>query len=794
MNASESNIRIAKNTVIIYIRMAVTIVAGLICSRLVLQALGASDVGIYSAVGSTVALVAVITGALSITTIRFMNIELGKPDGQPTRMFNICHVIHLCGAALLFILLETIGLWYIRYHLNVPVGKEYDAMFVFQVSTIVACLGIANVPFQSIFTVHEKFGTVALIDIINALVKLLLISLLFLLENKDHGLRIYAVMMSVSTWISFLVYHILGSCKWPSIVRWQPVKGWSNYKEVLVFSNYNFLASSAVIARSQGSNMLINAFFGTTVNAAFYYANTVQNYVNQFLANFDTAAAPQIAQSIGKGDENRAVELTQRVCRICILMFLLLFFPLWSNLDFVLHLWLGSNIPEDTLVMCRCTLLVAAVSSSSAGLVQLINAYGRIKWYKITGAALFLLCLPVGYYLFKTGYPAFTIIISFIIADFINRIFQFSLLHHQFGLNVLSFAKEAFARPLLVCLVMVLFLKLYSFLPLTTTLASLAGLLFTFAVTSIAIVFLGLNKQERKRIRKSLGKKWTEWEWDHRHRQRIQRVWKRTFGTKIDWNNPKDLNEKIQWLICYTDTSLWTRLSDKIQVRDYVREKGLGNMLVPMLGTWKRSADIPYDQLPEKFVLKCNHDSGSTHIIDSNTDREQVNEELDHALTVLLGYKYGETFYNPIPPTILAEEYLDSGTERPVDYKIWCLDGKAYCIFTCHGRTKHHLYINVFSTSWEPRTDVCLYSDHFRDGEFQAPRPQHLEEMLKAAETLAQGFPEVRVDFYEVNGKLYFGEMTFASASGMMEYFTKDFLLEMGSHVTLPSNNQKGKK
>ena len=781
-----SNIRIVKNTVVIYIRMAVTILVGLVCSRLVLQALGASDVGIYSAVGSAVALVSVITGALAATTIRFMNIELGKAGGNPSRMFNICHVIHLCGAAILFILLETIGLWYIHFHLNVPPGKGPDAMFVFQVSTIVACLGIANVPFQSIFTVHEKFGTVALVDILNALVKLLLVASIFLFRDKENGLRIYAVMMSVTTWVSFLVYHILGRKKWPSIVRWKPVKGWKHYKEVLIFSNYNFLASTAVVARSQGSNMLINAFFGTTVNAAFYYANTVQNYVNQFLANFDTAAAPQITQNIGRGDEKKAVELTQRVCRICILVFLLLFFPLWANLDFILRLWLGSKMPEDTMIMCRWTLLVAAVSSSSAGVLQLINAYGRIKWYKITGAALFLLCLPVGYFLFRAGRPAYTIIISFIIADVINRIFQFSLLHRQFGFDVSSFVKNAFSRPLLVCLFMLLFLTAYSCLPLSTITAKLMGVALSFAVTATAILFLGLKKDERRMIRKYLGRKWTEWEWDHRHPQRIQRIWKKTFGRKIDWNNPRDLNEKIQWLICFSDTSSWTRLSDKIQVREYVKEKGLGDLLVPMFGSWKRSADIPYDELPEKFVLKCNHDSGSTHIVDKHSDRMQVNQELDRALETSLGYRFGETFYNPIPPTILAEEYLDSGAERPVDYKVWCLDGKPYCIFTCHGRTKKHLYINVFSTSWEPRTDVCVYSDHFRDGQFRAPRPTRLEEMLAAARTLAEGFPEVRVDFYEVNGVLYFGELTFASASGMMDYFTRDFLLEMGAKVTLP--------
>jgi O-antigen/teichoic acid export membrane protein len=135
---TSANIRIARNTAVIYIRMAVTIAVGLITSRLVLQALGASDVGIYSAVGSTVALISFITGALTATTVRFMNFEMGKA-GDTNRMFNVCHVIHISGAALLFILLESIGLWYIHTKLNVPPGKEGDAMFVFQVSTVVAC-------------------------------------------------------------------------------------------------------------------------------------------------------------------------------------------------------------------------------------------------------------------------------------------------------------------------------------------------------------------------------------------------------------------------------------------------------------------------------------------------------------------------------------------------------------------------------------------------------------------------------------------------------------------------------
>ena len=779
-----ANIRIARNTVVIYVRMAVTILVGLITSRLVLQALGASDVGIYSAVGSTVALVSFITGALTATTVRFMNFEMGKAGGDTNRMFNICHVIHIGGALVLLVLLESVGLWYIHTYLNVPPGKEGDAMFVFQVSTLVACLGIANVPFQSLFNVHERFATVAVVDIVNALVKLGLV--IGLLWWKGNGLRLYAVLMSVTTWISFVVYRWLCRRRWPEIIRWKPVRQREAYREVLAFNNYNLLSSASIIARSQGSNMLINAFFGTTVNAAYFYAGTVQNYVNQFIANFDTAAAPQITQNIGAGNPERSVALAERVCRICILLFLLLFFPLWSELDFILNLWLGSGIPSETVQMCRWTLLVAAASATSAGLAQLINAYGRVKWYKIEFSVLYLGCLVAGWLLYRAGYPAWSIIVCFVIADLVSRVIQLVLLHFQFGFNVGRFLREAYLRPALAAALLIGYLALYRLLPLEGPWAKIGGILLTGCITALLLFFLGLKPSERREIRRFLGRKHREWELDHHPDRVVQREWKKRFGRPIDWDHPRDINEKIQWLMCFSDTSEWTRLSDKVRVRDYVAEKGYRDLLVPLLGTWKRSADIPWDSLPEKFVLKCNHDSGSTHIVGPGTDRAAVGKALDEALGQKYGYRHGELHYNGIDPCILAEAYLDGGRDVPVDYKVWCFDGEPYCIWACYGRTAEAVYVNVYDLDWTPRPEASVFTDHYRDGGSTLPRPETLPQMLEAAARLSEGFPEVRVDFYEVRGKLYFGEMTFASLMGRMDFYTPEFLQELGERVKLP--------
>ena len=289
-----------------------------------------------------------------------------------------------------------------------------------------------------------------------------------------------------------------------------------------------------------------------------------------------------------------------------------------------------------------------------------------------------------------------------------------------------------------------------------------------------------------KNLRKQLGRKKREWELDRHHDRVVQKEWKKRFGRTIDWDHPRDINEKIQWLMCFSDTSGWTRLSDKVKVRDYVTEKGLGDLLVPLLGTWKRSADIPWDTLPEKFVLKCNHDSGSTQIIDSRTDRQAVSAALDEALRQKYGYRHGEMHYNGIDPCILAEQYLDSGDAAPVDYKVWCFDGKPYCIWACYGRTADHVYVNVYDLDWNPRPEASVFTDHYRDGGSSLPKPETLPQMLEAAAKLSEGFPEVRVDFYEVRGKLYFGEMTFASLMGRMDFYTDDFLKELGDQTILP--------
>lgn len=278
---------------------------------------------------------------------------------------------------------------------------------------------------------------------------------------------------------------------------------------------------------------------------------------------------------------------------------------------------------------------------------------------------------------------------------------------------------------------------------------------------------------------------------DFFHKQYIERTWKKMYGRKINWESPRDINEKIQWLMIYSDTSLWTLCSDKVKVREFVKERIGEEFLVKQYGVWNNADEINFDQLPNKFVLKCNHDSGSTFVLDKTKgfDKNLITKDLNKRLKINYGYEHGEMYYNGIKPLIVAEEFLEQGDSAftsLVDYKIWCFDGKPFSIWTCYNRTKESTYVNLFDLDWNVHPEVSIFNKHYRDGGGKVPRPRKLQEMLNAASKLSKGFPEVRVDFYIVNDKIYFGELTFASLCGYMDFFTQDYLNELGDQIKLP--------
>lgn len=270
----------------------------------------------------------------------------------------------------------------------------------------------------------------------------------------------------------------------------------------------------------------------------------------------------------------------------------------------------------------------------------------------------------------------------------------------------------------------------------------------------------------------------------------IKMRYRYVFKRPIDLKTPKDLNEKILWAKLFSDTSKWTELADKYQVRKYVEDLGLGKYLVKLYAVWYDAKDVNFDALPETFIIKANNGDGkgTNQIIKKSELTKEKKAELVIMIDEWLhrkniGALHAEPHYKGMKPCVIAEEVLpcDPGTTTLTDFKIWCFNGKAYYVWICNDRSKggNSAHVMTYDLNWNAHPEFSVFNSDYLRGEIM-PKPKNFEEMIHVAEKLSQGFPELRVDLYNVQGKIYFGELTFTSQGGFMDFYTPEFNLELG--------------
>lgn len=276
-----------------------------------------------------------------------------------------------------------------------------------------------------------------------------------------------------------------------------------------------------------------------------------------------------------------------------------------------------------------------------------------------------------------------------------------------------------------------------------------------------------------------------------------------TFKKRINLNNPQDLNEKIKWAMLYSDTSKWTELADKYKVRKYVEKIGLSDILVKLYAVWYKVDEVDFDTLPESFIIKANNGNGkgTNKIIKKSELTDEKKLEYLAMIKDWLGRKRigalsAEPQYKDIPPNVIAEEVLvpEPGSKSLTDYKIWCFNGKAYYVWVCNDRSPggNSAHVLTYDLDWNPHPEYSVFNSDYLQGEV-IPKPKNFEYMISVAEKLSQGFPQLRVDLYNIDGKVYFGELTFTSQGGGMDFYTPEFLLEMGAKFEISDFPQKKK-
>ena len=307
------------------------------------------------------------------------------------------------------------------------------------------------------------------------------------------------------TVLSLLFYNVACAIQWREVIRYKFYRDKKVYKEILVFNNYVALGATSYLSRTQASNMLVNYFFGTFVNAAFAIGYTIENYCMMFISNVGSAAAPQITQNYSNNND-RAVFLTEVLNKLTIFLTLIVVVPISIELDFILEIWL-KNVPDGTLLVCHLTLLSTLTRVAFGGMDKLVQASGKNKWFQISGSIIQLAVIPIGFILFRIGLPAYTIIVLYICSTIVGSAFSFYLMNKILHFNVKQYIKHVFVPFSRVMLLLVLFVFIYIKINVSFVGGHIAGITIGFLVTLMAIYCAGLETSEKDMLKRFVNNK-----------------------------------------------------------------------------------------------------------------------------------------------------------------------------------------------------------------------------------------------------------------------------------------------
>lgn len=493
-NSSENSKRIAKNTLLLYVRMLFMMLVSLYTSRVVLDALGEANYGIYNVVGGVVPMLSVLTGALSGAISRFITFELGIGNQERlSRIFSTSVNIQFIMAFLAFVLCEIVGFWFLNEKMNIPAERMEAAHFVLQCSILSFMISLISVPYNAVIIAHERMAAFAYIGIFEAVLKLAVAYFIYI--SPIDTLKLYALLLVLVSVILRLIYGVYCNRRFEE-ARYHFILDCSLLKEMFAFSGWNFIGSSSAMLRDQGGNIIINLFFGPSVNAARGIAAQVSAAVTIFVANFMTAINPQITKSYAKGDLKYLMFLLFQSSRLSYYILLLLSLPIIIETDYILHLWL-KEVPEHTVLFVRLVLLFALSESLSSPLITAMLATGKIRDYQLVVGGVQMLNLPVSYYLLRIGMIPESVVVVAIVFSQCCLVARLVMLKKMIGIQIRAYLWKIWLNVMLIsCISAILSLLLRS--SVSETFLSFVYSTFTCLVsTIITVMFIGCTAKER---------------------------------------------------------------------------------------------------------------------------------------------------------------------------------------------------------------------------------------------------------------------------------------------------------
>lgn len=501
-NNSVNNKRIARNTLMLYIRMLIIMGVTLYTSRVILNTLGVKDFGIYNIIASVIVLFSFLNAAMTSTSQRFLSFALGKENTTGVqKVFSNSLSAFLILAIIVFILAETIGFWFIKTQISIPSERIDAANIVYHISIITTCIQIMRIPYNAAIIAYEKMSFYAYNSIIEAFLKLIIVWILTLINyDKLISYSFLLLIVSIIINLSYTIY-----CrKTISTTKFIFGKDLQQLKEMTIFSSWNLIGGIADIGYTQGTNIILNMFCGVSLNATMGIANQIKSAIYSFVRNLQSAANPQIIKSYASGDYEHFRNLFYNISKYSFFLMLILALPILFNINYILELWLISP-PQFTNIFASLTIIFCCLDSLIGPLWIIMQANGNIRNYQIITNFIILLNVPLSYISLNSGYPPYSILCIQIFLIIISIFVRIYMARKHTCINFKSYLKKVIIPILKVTILSIpfpLFFSLYTenYIKLILVTSS------SFISTLVFIYTLGVSPDERTLIRSYLKK------------------------------------------------------------------------------------------------------------------------------------------------------------------------------------------------------------------------------------------------------------------------------------------------
>jgi len=503
MGVDSNSKRIAKNTLLLYLRMFLIMAISIYTSRVILNALGVDDYGIYNVVGGFVGLFAVVNASLVSAIVRFITTEQGIGNLEnEKKIFCTSINVEIIVASIVLLLAETLGLWFLNERMVIPAEKLFAANVVYQLSLASFVISLISIPYTASIVAHEKMSAFAYISIIDAVWRLVVAYVICVID--DNRLIVYAILLSFVTILVQIIYIVYCKRKFPECI-YHLLFDKEILGRMLRFAGWETIGSSASVVRDQGLNVMLNLFFGPAVNAARGISMQVYTAVINFVNNFSMALNPQIYKAYAQDNRDYLMKLVFNGARLSYYLMFLLSLPILINTPYILELWL-KNVPEHTVTFVRLVLITGLISAFSETLVTTQNATGKNKWYQIIIGGTNFLTLPIAYLFLWLGNAPESVFFVTIFIEIVRLFLRLPILKRMVDIDIRRFLKEVILMPFVISIEA----SIIPWVAKENVDANFINFVFISllcVISVLTIVYIqGLNREERQLVVNQAGK------------------------------------------------------------------------------------------------------------------------------------------------------------------------------------------------------------------------------------------------------------------------------------------------